>query len=135
MNWSDISFTPRTLRQFSGLWIVFFGGLGAWYALGRGQPTPGIALVILAVTIGPLGLIWPQAIKPIYTAWMLAVFPIGWLVSLVLLAVVYYGVVTPIAVAFRLAGRDALQRSPVECETYWRSKSTPEDLQRYLRQY
>src|SRR5688572_33201433 len=105
MNWSDISFTPRTLRQFAALWIVFFAALGAWYGLGRGHTTLGAGLAILAVTIGPMGLVWPQALKPIYTVWMLAVFPIGWLVSLILLAGVSYGVVTPIAVHFRLIGR------------------------------
>jgi hypothetical protein len=83
-----------------------------------------------------VGLVWPQSIKPIYTVWMVAVFPIGWLVSLILLAVVYYGVVTPIAVLFRLIGRDSLQRhSPPEGGSYWQPKPAPQDPGRYLRQY
>ena len=41
--------------------------------------------------------------------------PIGHVVGLVLLAVVYYGVMTPLALAFRLAGRDGLGRSPLGC--------------------
>jgi hypothetical protein len=136
MRWSDISFTSRTLRQFAALWIVFFLALAAWYGLAQGHRTLGVALAIAAVTIGPLGLINPRWIKPIYTVWMVAVFPIGWLVSLVLMAVVYYGVVTPIAVAFRLTGRDSLQRhSPPEADTCWRPKPMPQDPARYLRQY
>jgi hypothetical protein len=70
MNWSDISFTPRTLRQFSALWIVFFGSLGVWFGLARGQTMLGAGLVILATTLGPLGLAWPAVIKPAYTAWI-----------------------------------------------------------------
>jgi hypothetical protein len=136
MHWSDISFTPRTLRQFAALWIVFFLALAAWCGLGHGNYALGAWLALLAITIGPLGLIRPQWIKPIYTVWMVAAFPIGWLVSLLVLAAVYYAVVTPIAVAFRLIGRDVLQRqSPPEGESYWRPKPMPEDTQRYLRQY
>src|SRR5690606_15580717 len=98
MKWSDISFTPRVLRQFAALWILFFGGLGLWRGLVHGQTTLGIALVIVALTVGPLGLWRPQWIRPVYKAWVAAVFPIGWTVSLVTMAVVYYAVVTPLAV-------------------------------------
>ena len=35
MQWSDIQFHPplKTLRQFAGLWLVFFGGLAAWQGI------------------------------------------------------------------------------------------------------
>ncbi len=136
MQWSDISFTPRTLRQFSALWIVFFLALAAWQGLAQGRQTLGMALTLLAVTVGPLGIVRPLWIKPIYTLWMAAVFPIGWFVSLLLLIIVYYGIVTPIAVVFRLIGRDALQRRmPDDAETYWHAKPAPESTRRYLRQY
>ena len=136
MRWSDISFSPKTLRQFAGLWIVFFSALGLWYGLRHGQQTLSITLVLLAVTIGPLGLVKPAFIKPIYTAWMVAVFPIGWLMSNVLVGIVYYGIVTPIALIFRVANRDALQRSPrPQADSYWQAKPMPDTMGRYLRQY
>ena len=39
MQWSDIPFHPdrKTLRQFAGLWLVFFGGMALWQALVRGR--------------------------------------------------------------------------------------------------
>ena len=39
MHWSDIPFDPSrtTLRQFAGLWLVFFGGMALWQALVRGH--------------------------------------------------------------------------------------------------
>ena len=39
MQWSDIQFDPprKTLRQFAGLWLVFFGGMAIWQALVRGR--------------------------------------------------------------------------------------------------
>ena len=43
MQWSDIPFQPdrKTLRQFAGLWLVFFGGMALWQALVRGGIEPG----------------------------------------------------------------------------------------------
>ena len=39
MRWSDIQFDPprKLLRQFAGLWLLFFGGLALWEILGRGR--------------------------------------------------------------------------------------------------
>ena len=39
MHWSDIQFDPprKTLRQFAGLWLVFFGGMALWQGLVRGH--------------------------------------------------------------------------------------------------
>ena len=39
MRWSDIQFDPprKMLRQFAGLWLVFFGGMAIWEILGRGR--------------------------------------------------------------------------------------------------
>lgn len=136
MRWSDISFSRTTLRQFAALWIVFFAALAAFYGWGRGQTTLGLVLLAVAFTIGPLGVWEPGLIRPIYTTWMIAVFPIGWLVSFVMMALVYFVVVTPIAFVFRLMRRDALQlRSAGSQNSYWQSKPMPDSMGRYLRQY
>ena len=67
---------------------------------------------------------------------MVLAFPIGWTVSLLLLALVYYAVFTPIAVVFRLIGRDALvlRRQP-DAASYWREHEAPADVRRYFRQF
>jgi len=136
MRWQDISFSNTTLRQFAALWIVFFAALAMWYGLRHGQHTLGYTLGILAFTIGPLGLLWPGFIKPIYTTWMVAVFPVGWLVSNVMLGIVFFLLITPVAIFFKLIGRDPLQRrARREAESYWQTKELPDNIGRYLRQY
>ena len=138
MQWSDIQFDPttRTLRQFAGLWLVFFGGLGLWEALGRGHSALGAGLAVAAVAIGLPGLAFPGLLRPIYVAWMVLAFPIGWTVSLIMLAILYYGLFTPIGLVFRLIGRDALQRTRRPgLETYWTPKPTPTDPRRYFKQF
>lgn len=138
MQWSDISFQParNTLRQFAGMWLVFFLALAAVQYWVKDRPTEAMALAGLAVTIGPLGLIRPHAIRLIYVGWMVAVFPIGWTVSKIVMAVIYYGVFTPVAVIFRLIGRDVLhlRRQPA-ADTYWLSKPQAAGVTQYFRQF
>jgi hypothetical protein len=57
-------------------------------------------------------------------------------VSHILLAVVYFGIVTPIGLIMRLAGRDALglKRDP-NATTYWVPHAMPKDSRRYFRQF
>ncbi|WP_165223248.1 SxtJ family membrane protein [Aquisphaera insulae] len=138
MQWSDIQFRPdaRTLRQFAGLWLVCFGGLAAWEGFGRGHTTAATALGILALAVGVPGLLRPQVLRPIYVGWMVLAFPIGWTISQIILAVMYYGLFTPIGLIFRLIGRDSLHRArrPGQA-TYWAPKATPTDPRRYLKQF
>ena len=61
--------------------------------------------------IGLLGLLWPRVIRPVYVGWMVLAFPIGWTVSQAMLAVMFYGLFTPIGLLFRLIGRDPLHRA------------------------
>lgn len=138
MHWSDLNFHPprRTLRQFAGLWIVFLAGLAAWQGLARDRPTVGLVLLTLALTIGPLGLIWPGFIRPIFVGMSVATFPIGWVMSKVLMAAVFYLVFTPVALFFRLIGRDPLERRlDPNRASYWTPKPQPSGPRSYFHQF
>lgn len=138
MRWSDIPFSPspRMLRQFAALWLVFFGGMAAWQGMMRGRVEAAAALAVVAVAVGGLGLVRPALVRPIFVGWMVLAFPIGWAVSLVLLGLIYYGLFTPIALAFRLAGRDALRLRPrPKADTYWTPRPAVADIRRYFRQF
>jgi hypothetical protein len=126
--------TDRVLRQFSGIWIVFFGAIAA-LQMYRHRPVLAMVLGALAVTLGPIGLLWPRAMKPIFVGWMVLVFPIGWTVSRVILGILFYGLFTPIAWIFRMIGRDALGLKPkAQAATCWSAKPGAADKSRYLRQ-
>jgi hypothetical protein len=138
VQWSDIQFRPsaRVLRQFAGLWLVSFGALAAWEGAVRQHLALAAALAVLAATVGPLGLIWPDVVRPIYVGWMVLAFPLGWILSQAILCLMYYGLLTPISIAFRVVGRDSLHRAwHSNAQTYWLPKATPKDLRRYLRQF
>jgi hypothetical protein len=129
MQWSDIDFrpSPRKLRQFAAIALVVLAVAGAL----RGS----VVLIAIGVALGALGMIWPAAIRPLYVALTVITFPIGWVVSRVLLAVVFFGVFTPVSLLFRLIRRDALQRRRAYGGSYWVDKNQPADPARYLRQF
>lgn len=138
MQWSDVDFHPksRTLRQFAGLWLLFFAGFACQQAFLRGNTIAAVVLGVVAVTIGGLGLAAPALIRPIFVTWMVLAFPIGWTVSRIILGVMFYGIFTPVALLFRMLGRDALGLArPGARETYWTAKPAPANIRRYFRQF
>ena len=136
MQWSDVTTPPseKTLRQFAVLCLVVFGGLGAWRMWRHAADVPAIALVTVGAIIGLAGLVRPSSIRLVFTGWMMAAFPIGWVVSRVMLGLLFYGMFTPVAAAFRLRGRDALHRRRPATPSYWLPKPKPADAASYLRQ-
>jgi hypothetical protein len=136
MQWADVTVPPkpRTLRQFAVLWLCCFAFLSilrVWS--GRAD---GIAALLagLALVGGTLGVARPSAIRWLFTAWMIAAFPIGWTVSRIALAIVFYAVFTPVGRLFRLIGRDALRLRRVDARTYWTTKAGAADVREYFRQ-
>jgi hypothetical protein len=138
MQWSEKHLDPslRTLRQFGGLSVIFLSYSAFVHGYVRHQTNWALLFAGLAAGIGVLALIKPSFIRPIYVAAMVITFPIGWTVSRVLLGLIYYGLITPIALIFRLIGRDALSlKHHSETKTYWLPKVTSTDPKRYLRMY
>jgi hypothetical protein len=138
MKWGDIPTDPtrKMLRQFAAAWLVFLLAAGAHQGLARGHRQLGLVMVLLAVVVGVLGLVRPSAVRWLFIGLMVLAYPIGWVVTHVMLAVMFYGVITPVALLFRLMGRDPLHRKPdAEKASYWINKETPEDPRTYFRQY
>jgi hypothetical protein len=137
MQWSDVVTRPsaKMLRQFAVLCLIVFGTVGA-VGLWRGRATT--AVIILAASgaaVGLVGLIRPTAIRWIYSAWMIAVFPIGWTVSRLMLAALFYLVFTPVALVFRLIRRDALHLRQEDVASHWAPKPGVTSTERYFRQF
>jgi|ERR1043166_7595630 hypothetical protein len=138
MQWFDIPTdpAPKVLRQFAGAWLVFFLAFAAHQGIARGHHLLAGVIAVAAVIVGATGLIWPAAIRWLFVGWMMLAFPIGWLVSQVMLLVMFYFLLTPVALFFRIIGRDALRRKAAAGESsYWRVKESPQSIRNYFRQY
>jgi hypothetical protein len=92
-------------------------------------------LIVGAATGGLLGTLRPQWLRPVFVGWMILAFPVGWLVSHLLLGALYFAVFTPLGLLLRLLGKDALGLRRSTAASYWQKKPQQTDLRRYLRQY
>ena len=137
MQWSEVTARPstRTLRQFAALFLIVFtvaAGLGVW----RGDTgTLTIAIAVTGIAVGLVGLVRPDAIRYVYTGWMIAAFPIGWTISRVIVTLLFYVVFTPFALVFRLVGRDALRLRRHTMTTYWMETKGADPPESYYAQF
>jgi hypothetical protein len=127
--------TTRVLRQFASAWLVFFLLLAANQIWRRGHVSAGCLLAVVAL-IGIVGMIKPYALRWLFIAASAVAFPIGWAVSLVMLAIMFYGVVTPVALFWRWRGRDVLQlRNGKKQSSFWIPREEQPAAERYLKQF
>lgn len=75
--------------------------------------------------------------RPIFLTWMYAAYPIGWVISHALLALLFFGVVTPIGCVMRVFGYDPMARRPGGAgPSYWIERERrAADPSRYFRQF
>jgi hypothetical protein len=132
INWNP---TRKELREFGFLCLLFFGGLAAWN-WHKGGVTLGVELLSAAALIGGvLGAVAPQLLKYIFVGWIVAVFPIGWTISHLLLGFIFFFVLTPIGLLLRALGQDPMNRRfDRNAKTYWSTHDTA-PVARYFRQF
>ena len=131
--------SDRRLRWFgiSLAGLVLCLGLMAywhWRIVAIAVVTGVLAVVLLAVFYG-----MPASRRPIYHAFSTCVYPIQFLVTVLLLGIVYFGVVTPIALFLRLRGYDPLDRKSTErtsaSTTLWVRRDPDPSDDRYFKTY
>ncbi len=143
----EIDWKPdlKQLRQFGlisaiafpliGLFIGWRGGL---FGLDFGSAASTLAwgLGVLGLFCGVLGAIRPQYLAPLYIGLIVITFPIGFVISYVMMTVLFFGIITPFGWGLRLAGRDPLEREPdPNAESYWIDSKPMPEQERYFRQY
>jgi hypothetical protein len=127
--------SPRDLRVFSWILPVFFGLFGAlrWHS---GAHTLATWLWAFGAVLSVVALAVRPARRWIYIGWMYATYPIGWVVSHVMLAVMYFGFATPVSLLLKMAGRDPMQRRfDKAARSYWVLRQPERDTSRYFRQF
>ena len=74
--------------------------------------------------------------RALYVGWMVALFPIGWLVSNLILAAIFFLVITPIGALASLVGRDRLQlKFDPSRHSYWTRYDPDDEPERYFQQF
>ena len=126
----------RELLVFGALLAAFCGLIGALLRFQFGWAAAGNAVWGIGVLLWAAQSLIPALRRPLYLGWMYAAFPIGWLISHMLLTAVYFLVLTPIGLTMRLLGRDPMHRRlDRKRPTYWLDRKDEADSARYFRQF
>ena len=135
----------RTLRQFGWIALVGFGllAVAAWrgwlvfHYLGDGaRQTTAVVLGALAGASALVSLVWPRANWPIYVGLTVIAFPIGFVLSYVIMATLFYVVIAPIGLLLRLFGQDPMDRRLLPAaKTYWVDARPERPRESYFKQF
>lgn len=143
----EINFKPdeRTLRQFGFIALFGFGlfGLLAWkewliFAAGLGSLREPLAYGFFGLGVVSLlfSLVWPKANWPIFVGLSVIAFPIGFVLSYVIMGVLFFLIIAPIAILLRVLGKDPMNRKyDRAAPSYWQKLETQRDQESYFRQF
>jgi hypothetical protein len=138
MSLVEINWDPekKELRKFGLIAVVVLGTAGIILRFGFG--VAGIWALMLAgagLCICLISLVSAKAARLIYLGMTLAALPIGFVVSILLMGIFYFLVLTPVGLIFKLLGRDPLNRRfPPDAATYWSPRQNTSDKERYFHQ-
>jgi len=125
----------KQLRQFAAIWFPAFCGLVGWLVGKKSGHWAGVEIAWAACgVVAAAGFIHPPLIRPIFVGLILATFPIGWVVSHVLLGAIFFLLFMPIGLALRLTGHDPLQLKMPAGNSLWKTPVGKTDPASYLRQ-
>ena len=131
----NIKQIPKDLRKFGlTVGIVFFliGCILIW----KHKPSQFYFLSIGAALIC-FGLIFPTILRPLNKAWMTLAVLLGWLMTRVILSLLFYFVITPISLIARISGKHFLDlKIDKSRASYWeKRKNVPLSPSDYERQF
>ena len=130
----NIPYSKRDIRSFGitmGIILFIISGLLMYYNKEIYQ-----IIGIIALTFVGLGLIIPVVLKPLYFVWMTFAAILGWVMTRVILSLVFYLIITPIGLLTRLIGEDFLALRKTDSDSYWNYRDSVEELnQDYEKQF
>jgi hypothetical protein len=109
----------------AGVFVLLWGLALIW----------AVVVLVIGVAILLCSLVSPRAARVVHIALSAVGLPIGFVFSFILLAAFYFLLLTPIALVFRLMGRDPLHRKfDSAADSYWISRKPTASLDRYFHQ-
>lgn len=108
----------KELREFGitiGIVLILLGSFALW----RGKNAAPYFISFGAIFIA-FGLFLPGVLRPLQKAWMATAIIIGFFMSRIILAVLFYFVITPFGVIIKMSGKDILdERIDRTRNSYW----------------
>jgi len=120
----SLEISKKILRKFGLLvgGIFFLFGFWIYYS---SQSFVGIIFLFIGILLFAFGLLFPNALSSAYKVWMGLAFALGWIMSRVLLIVLFYFVLTPVGFIAKIVGKKFLDIDyTVKKESYWIIRSS-----------
>lgn len=125
----------REIRKFGAVAVVFFGsltGLAFW------KQKLALKAIFGLLALTGLGLLLlPGPLSPVYRAWMKAAHLIGRTMTIVMLTLAFYLVITPAGLIKRVFGGAPLPLEPDRsASSYWVARKEPaQPRERFRKRY
>ena len=130
----NIPNSDKDIKSFGitiGIILFIISGLLMY----SGKESYQLIAIAASIFIG-LGLILPVLLKPIYFVWMTFAAILGWVMTRVILSLVFYLIMTPIGLLTKLLGEDFLALKKIKSDSYWNYRDSSEELnQNYEKQF
>ena len=105
-------------KSFGILFFVVFLGLGLWPL--TNDNNPNIYLIIISIIFLILGLLNSKLLSPLNSFWIKFGELLGKIIAPVVMAIIYFIILTPISLMVRLFGKDLLGlKFTKQIKTYW----------------
>lgn len=130
----SIKGTRKELRNFGFLIGVVLALIAAlvWWKDGGGF----LVLLGCGAAVVATGLVVPVALRPAYKGWMLLAAGLNWVMTRLILGVLFYLVITPIGTMSRLFGKGFLDAEfKTDSETYWNYRKEQPGKEQYEQQF
>lgn len=124
----------RVERHFGLLVGGIFAAIGLWPLVWR-QQGPRMWALVLAAGLVLSALVAPRILAPFYRVWMVLGNVLALINTRIVLAGVFYGVITPIGLAMRLLGHDPMRRRLDNAAESYRVRREPRPATHMLRQF
>lgn len=117
--------SPPSNRKFGFLFACIFVSLSAYGYYRDVESWKINSWLILGIGVGVISASAPHLLAPFNKAWMKLGEVLGQLTGPLVLGLFYFGLLTPIALITRMAGRDELRLIEEESDTFWIERTPP----------
>ena len=110
----------KQLRQFGLMVGSVLVLIGLWKLYQGKHETVRLILWSVGGLLITAGVIVPKLLTPVYWLWMKLAHLLGWVNTRLLLGIVFFVIITPMAIVMKIFGRDALNRKIDKgTDSYW----------------
>jgi hypothetical protein len=138
----SIDVSNAAVRKF-GYLMAAVSAAASVFIIWRSGGAPGAERLWIpgaGCLLAVVGRFLPRILRPVYRLWMMLAVVLGFVMTRIILGIVFICVVTPIGIVMRMLGRDPLRKHPdASADSYWIDRDSgfesPEDASSRMRRY